>query len=127
MEKIRDPMKVAKNVYKFIMENDRVRVLEASFKPGDKAIMHDHPDHVVYVLNDGKINLKSSGKTDVLDLKKGQAVFLKAQAHEAENTGKTDLHLLVVELKKQCASSTSSRCEPPHFSVSGYGSRAQNH
>jgi quercetin dioxygenase-like cupin family protein len=93
-------MKVAKNVYKFIMENDRVRVLEASFKPGDKAIMHDHPDHLVYVLSDGKINLKSSGKTDLLDLKKGQAVFLKAQSHEAENTGKTDLHLLVVELKK---------------------------
>lgn len=100
MEKSRDPMKVAKNVYKFIMENDRVRVLEASFKPGDKAIMHDHPDHLVYVLSDGKINLKSSGKTDLLDLKKGQAVFLKAQSHEAENTGKTDLHLLVVELKK---------------------------
>ena len=100
MEKSRDPMKVAKNVYKFIMENDRVRVLEASFKPGDKAIMHDHPDHVVYVLNDGKINLKSSGKTDVLDLKRGQAIFIKAQSHEAENTGKTDLHLLVVELKK---------------------------
>ena len=100
MEKSRDPMKVAKNVYKFIMENDRVRVLEASFKPGDKAIMHDHPDHLVYVLSDGKINMKSSGKTDVLDLKKGQAIFLKAQSHEAENTGKTDLHLLVVELKK---------------------------
>jgi len=100
MEKSRDPMKVAKNVYKFIMENDRVRVLEASFKPGDKAIMHDHPDHLVYVLSDGKIKLKSSGKTDVLELKKGQAVFLKAQSHEAENTGKTDLHLLVVELKK---------------------------
>ncbi len=100
MEKSRDPMKVAKNVYKFIMENDRVRVLEASFKPADKAIMHDHPDHLVYVLNDGKISLKSSEKTDVLELKKGQAVFLKAQSHEAENTGKTDLHLLVVELKK---------------------------
>ena len=100
MEKSRDPLKVAKNVYKFNMENDRVRVLEASFKPGDKAIMHDHPDHVVYVLNDGKINLKSSGKTDLLDLKKGQAIFIKAQSHEAENIGKTDLHLLVVELKK---------------------------
>ena len=100
MEKSRDPMKVAKNVYKFIMENDRVRVLEASFKPGDRAIMHDHPDHLVYVLNDGKMDLKSSGKTDVLDLKKGQAIFIKAQSHEAENTGKTDLHLLVVELKK---------------------------
>ena len=71
MEKSRDPMKVAKNVYKSIIENDRVRVLETSFKPGDKAIMHEHPDHVVYVLNDGKINLKSSGKIDVLDRARG--------------------------------------------------------
>jgi quercetin dioxygenase-like cupin family protein len=82
------------------MENDRVRVLEALFKPGDKAIMHNHPDHVVYVLKGGKLKLTSSGKTDVLDLKTGQAIFLKAQSHEAENTGKTDADLLVVELKK---------------------------
>jgi quercetin dioxygenase-like cupin family protein len=99
-EKTQDPLKVAKNVYKFIMENDRVRVLEVSFKPGDKADMHTHPDHVIYVLKGGKAKLTSSGKTDVLDMKTGQAVFLKAQSHEAENLGKTELNLLVVELKK---------------------------
>jgi mannose-6-phosphate isomerase-like protein (cupin superfamily) len=55
---------------------------------------------VVYVLNGGKTKLTSSGKTDVMDLKNGQAMFLNAQSHDAENTGKTDLHLLVVELKK---------------------------
>jgi quercetin dioxygenase-like cupin family protein len=97
---MQDPLKVAKNVYKFIMENDRVRVLEVLFKPGDKAVMHSHPDHVVYVLEGGKMKMTSSGKTNVLDMKSGQAVFLNAQSHEAENTGKTDLHLLVVELKK---------------------------
>ena len=99
-EKAQDPLKVAKNVYKFIMENDRVRVLDVLFKPNDKAVMHSHPDHVVYVLKGGKLKLTSSGKTDVLDLKTGQAIFLKAQSHEAENTGKTDVDLLVVELKK---------------------------
>jgi quercetin dioxygenase-like cupin family protein len=99
-EKAQDPLKVAKNVYKFIMENDRVRVLEVLFKPNDKAVLHWHPDHVVYVLKGGKLKLTSSGKTDVLDLKTGQAIFLKAQSHEAENTGKTDVDLLVVELKK---------------------------
>ncbi|MGD0028016.1 MAG: cupin domain-containing protein [Candidatus Bathyarchaeia archaeon] len=93
-------MKVAKNVYKFNMENDRVRVLEVLFRPGDKAAMHYHPDHVVYVLKGGKIKMTSSGKTDLLELKTGQAIFLKAQSHEAENTGKTDLDLIVVELKK---------------------------
>jgi len=93
-------LKVAKNVYKFNMENDRVRVLEVLFRPGDKAAMHYHPDHVVYVLKGGKIKMTSSGKTDLLELKTGQAIFLKAQSHEAENTGKTDLDLIVVELKK---------------------------
>ena len=93
-------MKVAKNAYKLVMENDRVRVLDLFLKPGDKAVMHSHPDHVVYVLNGGKAKLTSSGKTDVMDMKNGQAIFLKAQSHDAENTGKTDLHLLVVELKK---------------------------
>jgi hypothetical protein len=52
-----------------------------------------------YVLKGGKLKLTSSGKTDVLDLKTGQAMFFKAQSHEAENTGKTDVDPLVVELK----------------------------
>jgi len=95
-----DPMKVANNVYKFVMENDRVRVLEVDFKPGDKAIMHHHPDHVVHVLKGGKLKLTSDGKTEIMDLKTGQTVFLKAQNHEAINTGKSELDLLVIELKK---------------------------
>ena len=37
---------------------------------------------------------------DVLGMKTGQAIFLKAWTREAENIGKTDLQLLVVELKK---------------------------
>ena len=85
---------------KVIMENDRVRVSEILFKPKDKLPMHSHPDHVVYVLKGGKLKITASGKTDVFELKAGQAIFFKAQSHEVENTGKTDVDLLVVELKK---------------------------
>jgi len=95
-----DPLKVAGNVYKLNMENDRVRVLNLTLKPGEKAAMHHHPDHVVYVLKGGKTKLTSLGKSDVLDMKTGAAIFLKAQSHEAENIGQTTLDLLVVELKK---------------------------
>jgi len=82
------------------MENDRVRVSNVLFKPNDKAPMHSHPDHVVYVLKGGRLKIITSGKTDVFELKIGQAIFFKAQSHEVENTGKTDVDLLVVELKK---------------------------
>ncbi|HKM60591.1 MAG TPA: cupin domain-containing protein [Candidatus Bathyarchaeia archaeon] len=95
-----DPMKVASNVYKFINENDRVRVLEVVFKPGDTAKMHHHPEHVVYVLKGGRLKLTSEGKTQELDLKQGSVVFLKEQDHEATNNSKSDIDLLVVELKK---------------------------
>ena len=99
-ENMLNPLDVASNVYRFKMENDQVRVLNATFNPGSKAVMHHHPDHVVYVIEGGKMKLTSQGKTDTLDLKAGDAIFLKAQSHEAENIGKTAIELLVVELKK---------------------------
>lgn len=83
-----------------ILENDRVRVVDTLFKPDDKTPMHSHPDHVVYVLKGGKLKITTSGKTNMFDLKTGQATFFKAQSHEVENTGKTDVDLRVVELKK---------------------------
>lgn len=94
-----DPLVAAKNVYKFINENDRVRVLKVTFNPGDIAKMHHHPQHIVYVLKGGKLKLVSEGKTQDLDLKEGSVLFLDAQNHEATNTGNTVIDLLVVEMK----------------------------
>lgn len=95
-----DPLVIANNVYTFINENDRARVLKVTFKPGETAKMHHHPQHIVYVLKGGKLKLVSEGKTQELDMKEGSAVFLDAQNHEATNPGNTVLELLVVELKQ---------------------------
>jgi quercetin dioxygenase-like cupin family protein len=101
MAEILDALQAASNVSKLLMENDRVRVLDARFKPGEKAAMHMHPDHVIYIFNDGKLKLTpSKGKTQELDLKAGQVIWMDATSHTAENLGKTDVHLLVVELKE---------------------------
>ena len=95
-----DALKAAANVYTFIMENDKVRVLDVKFRPGDKAAMHYHPDHVVYVLNDGTIKITAAdGKSMNVELKKGQAIWMQAGRHSAENIGKTESHNVVVELK----------------------------
>ena len=94
-----DPLMGASNVYKLLNENDKVRVLEATFKPNDVAKMHHHPDHVVYALSAGKMSLTSGGKTQEIEIKSGQVMFLDAQDHEAKNIGNTTLDLLVMELK----------------------------
>jgi quercetin dioxygenase-like cupin family protein len=99
--KAADPLQVAGNVYTLIMENEQVRVLDARFSPGAKAVMHSHPNHVIYVLTDGKIKITTSdGKTSNVDLKAGQAIWMQAGQHAAENVSKSEAHNLVVELKK---------------------------
>ena len=98
MEK--DPLVIASNVYKILNENEKVRVLEVIFKPGDVAKMHHHPNHVVYAKSGGKLNFLSGGKMQDMDIKTGSVLFLDAQDHEAKNIGNTTIDLIVMELKK---------------------------
>jgi beta-alanine degradation protein BauB len=100
VKKEMDPLMAASNVYKLLNENDKVRVLEVIFKPGDVAKMHHHPDHVVYALKGGKGSFTSGGKTQEMDIKPGSVLFLDAQDHEVKNIGNTTLDLIVMELKK---------------------------
>jgi beta-alanine degradation protein BauB len=96
-----DPLKAAGNVYTLVMENEQVRVLDARFSPGARAAMHFHPNHVIYVLAGGKLKISMpEGKSMEVDLKAGQAMWMEAGQHSAENVGKTEAHNLVVELKK---------------------------
>jgi len=96
-----DPTVAASDVYKLVLENERVRVFDVTFKPGQKAEMHGHPDHLVYVLSDYTLNLMlPDGSSQVVLLTAGQAIFMGAGPHAAVNIGKTDGHALVVELKE---------------------------
>ncbi len=101
MQNIPDVLKSAANAYKLVLENDKVRVLEVTLKPGEKAVMHNHPNnHVVYVMNDAKFKLDfPDGKSGEFDLKAGQALMIDAGSHETTNIGTTVGRNLVVELK----------------------------
>jgi quercetin dioxygenase-like cupin family protein len=96
-----DPVKVAANVYKkVLLDNEQVRVLQVEFAPGDVAPWHQHPNHVIYALNDGKLEITDKGKpANVLDIKAGDTMYLAAVTHMAKNVGTTTLKLVVTELK----------------------------
>jgi len=96
-----DAAKVASKNYKVLLENDRVRVLEYQAKPGEKAAMHSHPDHLGYLLSAGKAKFTSAdGKAAEMEVKSGQVLWLQATTHEVENVGTSDLRVLIVELKE---------------------------
>lgn len=97
----RDPVKVGPNIYKTVLDNERVRAMEVTFKKGDSIAMHDHPDHMAYALTDGKLQITPEGKpAQEFEIEKGQALWIPAEAHQARNIGDGELRLLVVELKE---------------------------
>lgn len=54
-----DAVAVAPDVYKVLLENERVRVLEVKAKPGMRTAMHTHPSLVAVGITDGKYRFGS--------------------------------------------------------------------
>lgn len=97
-----DPVKTApKNYKKVLLENDNVRVLQFEMAPKEVIPWHTHPNHVIYALSDGKIEITDKGKEAVtMDVKAGDAVFIPAVTHMARNIGFTTIKLIITEIKK---------------------------
>lgn len=96
-----DALTAAPSVYKKVLDNERMRVLEARLKPGAKVPLHSHPDHMIYMQTDGSIVLKLPGKTPYeMTLNAGEALFLTAQTRAEENDSDKEVRFLVVELKR---------------------------
>ena len=68
-----DAAKVDPAHYKVEFENDKVRVLRFHYGPGEKSVMHSHPDAVAVFLTDGKIKFSfPDGKTQDASGKAGR-------------------------------------------------------
>ncbi len=95
-----DAAKVAPHIYKVVLENERVRVLEVKTSPGGKSDMHHHPDMVGYAVTDCTWLLTSpSGEPDRVELKAGETFYLPAVDHRAEDVGSGLSHAILTELK----------------------------
>ncbi|MGE0373426.1 MAG: cytoplasmic protein [Gammaproteobacteria bacterium] len=87
--------------YKAILENDCVRVLEYTDRPGDRTHQHRHPAFVLYALSGFKRSLTlPGGKVLKRQFKAGDVMWSDAQTHIGENVGDTPTHVIIVELKK---------------------------
>ncbi len=96
-----DPLAVGPDIYKLVMENERIRILQVTFEPGAKIAMHSHPDHAGYVLEGGMLTITNAeGKTQEITAKVGDSFWIPAESHSAMNQGKTKISILVVELKE---------------------------
>jgi beta-alanine degradation protein BauB len=95
-----DPVQTDGDKYTVLMENDQVRVLDYRDHPGEKTHQHHHPAFVLYALAPFKRSITlPDGKVIHREFKAGEVIFSPGQAHIGENTGDTDTHVIMVEMK----------------------------
>src|SRR5215813_9885417 len=96
-----DPLTVNSKTIALKLENNRVRVLEATLKPGDIEKPHSHPAYVIYVIAGGKFrNHAQDGTVTNGEFKTGDVIYRDPiTQHWAENIGDTTIRLELVELK----------------------------
>ena len=96
-----DGVKVAPENYKVLLENAHVRVVDFTLKPGQKSPMVSRPNRVIYAITPaiGKLT-GSDGKTVPMNRNAGEAWWRDAESLAVENTGKAEIHTVVVELKQ---------------------------
>jgi hypothetical protein len=95
-----DPVQTNPDLYRVVLENDRVRVLEYLDRPGDRTLPHGHPDSVMVTLSSFRRRLWSGEREVELELPAFETRWLDAQEHSGMNIGDGPTHSIFVELKE---------------------------
>lgn len=96
-----DPVKVAPHIYNPVLENERVRVLEATVRNGEQPPLHSHPDRlVVYLSACAWLEVTGDGKRRMQSFTIGDVVWEPGMLHGGE-PGKVvhDCRQLEIEFK----------------------------
>jgi quercetin dioxygenase-like cupin family protein len=97
-----DPVKISPFIFKILLENEHVRVVQYSLKPGEKDEWHTHPPKSSYVVSGGKLKVHlDNGKIIDADEQAGTASWMDyVGKHYVENVGSTTVTIVFTEIKK---------------------------
>ena len=96
-----DVAKVSPHTTKVIFENQYIRVIKSSFKPGESEPLHSHPAGWYYVTKGGSLKVTGAdGKPEVWKATTGHNEWGDGEApHTAINPGKHAMEYILVEVK----------------------------
>jgi len=96
-----DVLEASPDKYKLVLENEYVRVIEYSLKPGDKDNPHTHPAKSSYVISGGTFRVypENEDPFDYVELQGVTEWSDKTTKHYVENIGKTTITILLTEIK----------------------------
>ena len=96
-----DAIKNSPANFKLLLENEYVRVLEYSLKPGEKDEPHTHPAKSSYVVSGGKLKVYlENGEVVIANEEAGTASWRGyVGKHYVENIGNTTVTIVITEIK----------------------------
>jgi len=95
-----DPVRVAADTHRVALENQFVRVLDVHLPPGKVEPRHRHPHGMSVYFTDWEAKVTADGQpTEVHPRKAGTFAWNEAVIHTVQNAGKTEGHILRIELK----------------------------
>jgi quercetin dioxygenase-like cupin family protein len=95
-----DPLRVAGDSHKLVLDNAFVRVLDVHVPAGKTEPRHRHPHGLSVYFTDWEANVTIDGKPAELHHRKaGTFAWSDSVVHEVQNAGKTEGHILRIELK----------------------------
>ena len=95
-----DPVRVAADTHKVAFENAFVRILDVHVPPGKTEPRHRHPHGLSVYFTDWNVKVTVDGREPQLNQRKaGTFAWSDAVVHTVENVGKSEGHILRIELK----------------------------
>ena len=93
--------KAGEVVPKEIAQNDKLRIYEATFKPGDTAPSLKRPMRAVHAIKGGTLERTyEDGKKELIQWKTGESrIISEERPYAVKNVGKTVVHLYIVQPK----------------------------
>lgn len=101
-DEVPDAVTASPDIYKVVAENDALRVVVATWKPGQRDAMHSHPAIGVYALTECKnmrAHLADGRSVDWNVVPGNAAANMPVKAHAIENIGDAVCQLVFVETK----------------------------
>ena len=95
-----DPVQLNPEMFKVLLEDERVRVIDDRVPAGAKVAMHSHGEYVVYPLTSYTMKFTfPDGSTRIVEVQQGTPRHVKGIVHAEENIGMTEAHAVLIEIK----------------------------
>jgi len=96
-----DPARVASDTHKIALDNAFVRVLDVRIPPGKTEPRHRHPHGMSVYFTDWEAKVTVDGQQPQVNHRNaGTFAWNEAVIHSVENVGKSEGHVLRIELKQ---------------------------